>query len=64
MLTCTMVKKWEAKQILQIDDMCNQTDLDAIRAALIVAEQSGEPQPFDSEEFKQKMLAKHGACRD
>ena len=28
---------------------------DAIRAALIVGEASGEPQPFDAEAFKQRM---------
>lgn len=31
--------------------------IDAIRAALIEGEASGEPSPFDAEAFKQKMLA-------
>ncbi len=30
--------------------------IDAIRAALIEGEASGEPSPFDAEAFKQKML--------
>jgi antitoxin ParD1/3/4 len=35
-------------------------ELDAIRAALIEGESSGEPRPFDADAFKQKMSAKHG----
>lgn len=31
-----------------------------IRAALIEGENSGEPKPFDSAAFKERMLAKHG----
>ncbi|WP_083805648.1 type II toxin-antitoxin system ParD family antitoxin [Asticcacaulis excentricus] len=30
-------------------------DIEAVRAALIEAEDSGEPKPFDSEAFKQRM---------
>jgi antitoxin ParD1/3/4 len=33
---------------------------EAIRAALIEGEDSGEPQPLDAQSFKDKMLAKHG----
>jgi antitoxin ParD1/3/4 len=36
------------------------TEIDAIRAALIEGEASGEPQPFDAAAFKQRMLAAHG----
>jgi antitoxin ParD1/3/4 len=35
-------------------------EMDAIRAALIEGEASGEPKRFDIEAFKQKMLAVHG----
>lgn len=37
-------------------------DIEAIRAALIEGESSGEPKPFDADAFKQKMLARttHG----
>jgi len=40
-------------------DQASQADIEAIRAALIEGEQSGEPQPFNGELFKQEMLAKH-----
>ena len=40
-------------------DQASQADLAAIRAALIEGEDSGEPQPFDSSQFKQEMAAKH-----
>ena len=40
-------------------DQAGQANIEAIRAALIEGEQSGEPQPFDSSEFKQKMAAKY-----
>lgn len=36
------------------------TEIDAIRAALIEGEASGEPRLFDSKSFKQKMSAVHG----
>lgn len=35
-------------------------EVEAIRAALIEGEASGEPRPFDAGAFKQKMLAAHG----
>ena len=35
-------------------------ELDAIRAALVEGEASGEPQPFDARVFEQRMLAAHG----
>lgn len=35
-------------------------ETDAIRAALIEGEASGEPRPFDVGAFKRKMLAAHG----
>ncbi|MBN4069111.1 type II toxin-antitoxin system ParD family antitoxin [Beggiatoa alba] len=37
-------------------DQASQADIDAIRAALIEGEQSGEPQSFDGDLFKQEML--------
>jgi antitoxin ParD1/3/4 len=40
-------------------DQASQADIEAIRAALIEGEQSGEPQPFDSSHFKLEMAAKH-----
>ena len=40
-------------------DQSRQVDIEAIRAALIEGEQSGEPQPFDGDLFKQEILAKH-----
>lgn len=36
------------------------TEIDAIRAALIEGETSGEPKTFDVGAFKQKLLAAHG----
>ncbi len=41
-------------------DQSRHADLEAIRSALIEAEQSGKPQPFDGDAFKQEMIAKHG----
>ncbi len=35
-------------------------EMDAIRAALIEGEASGEPRPFDAVKFKQRMLSGHG----
>jgi len=35
-------------------------ELEAIRAALMEGESSGEPRPFDASAFKQKMLTAHG----
>jgi antitoxin ParD1/3/4 len=35
-------------------------ELEAIRAALIEGESSGEPSPFDASAFKQRMLTTHG----
>ena len=41
-------------------DQSSQADIDAIRAALVEGEQSGEPQSFNASSFKKEMLAKHG----
>ena len=41
-------------------DQAAKLDIEAIRSALIVGEESGEPQPFDGSLFKQKMMAKYG----
>lgn len=41
-------------------DQANKANIEAIRAALIEGEQSGEPQPFDAKKFKKEMIAKHG----
>lgn len=35
-------------------------ELDAIRAALVEGELSGEPEPFDFAAFKQRKLEQHG----
>lgn len=35
-------------------------EIEAIRAALIEGEESGEPGSFDAASFKQRMLIKHG----
>ena len=40
-------------------DQASQADIEAIRAALIESEESGNPQPFDGSQFKQEMAAKH-----
>lgn len=34
-------------------------EINTIRAALIEGEQSGEPQPFDFDQFKKRKLAQH-----
>ena len=36
------------------------TEIDAIRAALIEAEASGAPRPFDAQAFKLRMKRTHG----
>jgi antitoxin ParD1/3/4 len=41
-------------------DQASQADIEAIRAALIEGEESGEPQPFDVDQFKRAMTSKHG----
>ena len=35
-------------------------EVEAVRAALIEAENSGEPQPFDPDAFKRRMQESHG----
>ncbi|WP_342116662.1 type II toxin-antitoxin system ParD family antitoxin [Pseudoduganella sp. OTU4001] len=35
-------------------------EMEAIRAALLEGESSGEPRPFDVGAFKQKMMARNG----
>ena len=44
-------------------DQASKAEIETIRAALIEAEESGEPQPFDGGLFKQEMIAKHGTKR-
>lgn len=41
-------------------DQASKAEIETIRAALIEAEESGEPKPFDSDLFKKNMKAKHG----
>ena len=41
-------------------DQASQQDIEAIRAALIEGEESGEPQAFDVDRFKRAMTDKHG----
>ena len=38
----------------------DQAEIEAIRAALIEGEKSGEPQPFDGDQFKREMAAAWG----
>lgn len=40
-------------------DQARNSEIDAIRGELIKGEQSGEPQPFDGDLFKEEMIAKH-----
>lgn len=40
-------------------DQASKIEIDAIRAALIEGEQSGESKVFDAESFKQEMKTKH-----
>ena len=40
-------------------DQASKADIEALRAALIKGEDSGEPQPFDSNQFRQEMVAKY-----
>ncbi|MFN3818991.1 type II toxin-antitoxin system ParD family antitoxin [Blastomonas sp.] len=35
-------------------------EIESVRAALVEGEQSGEPEPFDFTEFKQRKLKQHG----
>ncbi len=41
-------------------DQAGQADIEAIRAALIEGERSGESQPFNGRQFKQEMAEKYG----
>ena len=40
-------------------DQAGQAGIEAIRAALIEGEESGEPLPFNSSQFNQEMAAKY-----
>ena len=40
-------------------DQTSQTDIEAIRAALVEGEQSGAAKPFDANRFKAEMTAKY-----
>jgi len=40
-------------------DQARNAEIDAVRGELIKGEQSGEPQPFNGDLFKEKMTAKH-----
>lgn len=41
-------------------DQARQIDLEAVRAALIEGEKSGDSKPFNIDDFKKKMQLKHG----
>lgn len=41
-------------------EQVRMAEIETIRAALIEAENSGEPQPFDPEAFKRRMQKAHG----
>lgn len=40
-------------------DQARHSEIEAIRRELIRGEQSGDPQPFDGDLFKEEMAAKH-----
>ncbi len=40
-------------------DQARNSEIEAIRGELIKGEQSGDPQPFDGDLFKEEMAAKH-----
>ena len=42
-------------------DQAQKTEIDAIRGELIKGEQSGDPQPFDGDLFKETMTTKHAS---
>ena len=42
-------------------DQARNSEIDAIRGELIKGEQSGDPQPFDGDLFKEEMAAKHAS---
>ena len=42
-------------------DQARNSAIDAVRGELIKGEQSGEPQPFDGDLFKEEMAAKHAS---
>ena len=41
-------------------DQAGFREIEAIRTALEKGEESGEPRPFDGDQFKRSMIAKHG----
>lgn len=45
-------------------DQATRANIETIRAALIEAEESGEPVPFDVDQFKKKMITKHASRKD
>ena len=42
-------------------DQARNSEIDSIRGELIKGEQSGDPQPFDGDLFKEEMAAKHAS---
>ena len=42
-------------------DQARNAEIDAVREELIKGEQSGKPQPFDGDMFKEEMIAKHAS---
>jgi len=43
-----------------IRDLIRREQDERVRGALIAGEMSGEPQPFDAQEFKQRMMNSNG----
>ena len=41
-------------------EQARSAEIESIRLALIEGESSGEPRPFNTDEFKQRMLKAHG----
>ena len=58
-----MMTSKETGNTSEQQDKLSPEDLALLRAELVKGEQSGEPQPFDGEEFKKRMAAKHAPSK-
>ena len=52
-----------ARDLIRRDQTRQHSHLEALRAALVQGETSGEPRPFDAAEFKREIKKKHGQGR-
>ena len=48
------------EEVLLLFKESEESDIEALRAAIDAGEASGEPQPFDSDEFLAEMRHRHG----